>query len=247
MNQKYLYRYRSMLYKDLDRTFTHNELYYASPDSFNDPFDCKTPFTLKNCKEGDLKTLRELMAKWLENDSPHLSKGQRETRLDEHFKKDVILTALKETLQKNNSPLGMLCLSAVCDNILMWSHYANGHRGIALQFDKNGFMKWAGYCHAVNYQKKYPTLKDWLSCTTTNNYDELARNFLLRKSADWRYEKEFRAIQDPNLRDNANAGSRIYHFPKELLTGVILGAQISDHDRFRVEMWCHNCLLVSSH
>lgn len=49
-----LYRYRSIDSKDLSRTFTHCEVYFASPTQFNDPFDCKPPFSTTGYSQEDL-------------------------------------------------------------------------------------------------------------------------------------------------------------------------------------------------
>ena len=48
---------------------------------------------------------------------------------------------------------------------------------------------------------------------------------LLRKSEHWIYESEWRIIVNP---DNDNSGNRDYKFPEELLTGVILGCQMTE-------------------
>lgn len=33
--------------------------------------------------------------------------------------------------------IGILSLSKICDNLLMWSHYGNCHKGIVVEFDDN--------------------------------------------------------------------------------------------------------------
>ena len=35
--------------------------------------------------------------------------------------------------------VGVICFSQTCDDILMWSHYGNCHRGMVIQFDPNFF------------------------------------------------------------------------------------------------------------
>jgi hypothetical protein len=61
LKNKFLYRYRSMISRDLDRVFTHCEIFFPSPNSLNDPFDCKVPFTFKDSTE---KEIREFF-KWI--------------------------------------------------------------------------------------------------------------------------------------------------------------------------------------
>jgi hypothetical protein len=130
-----------------------------------------------------------------------------------------------------NSELGVLCLTEVPDDILMWSHYADGHRGLAFQFDKARLEGAFNYCKEVDYRNNIIELKDITGATP----DELAALLLLKKAIRWKYEKEWRIIVDPNL--NTIPGCRIYRFPKEALTGVIFGCEMTADDKYTVNAW----------
>src|SRR5262249_53331053 len=51
---------------------------------------------------------------------------------------------------------GVLCLSECPDDILLWSHYADSHRGLCLEFDVAGYSEVFPRLHAVKYQDEYP-------------------------------------------------------------------------------------------
>lgn len=80
---------------------------------------------------------------------------------------------------------GMLCFTADWKNPLMWGHYADNHRGMALGFDIPE-EKLA----PITYAKK---MFDFKVNPRTGEPDELAvKKLLTTKFYDWRYEKEFR-------------------------------------------------------
>lgn len=237
----YLYRYlrfnrrgnRLTDWEDnrLKRILIHNELYFALPMKLNDPFDCKTLFTFEGSDEADF---RKFFYSLLRHKFRNLSeKGIKkkvdsiiEKKLHENpqWRKDQIETWLKIQLSEN-AKLGVLCLSKQRDDILMWSHYADGHTGFCLEFDKEGLKSW-NFCGPVRYRKVYPTFKEFVNCPK-----ELHRLFLLRKSDHWKYEKEWRVIVPRN---------RHLRFPDHLLTGVILGCQMPERNRNMICRWAES-------
>ena len=119
--------------------------------------------------------------------------------------------------------IGVLCLSAVRDNILMWSHYADSHGGICLEFD--GCFEFFAQTHEVMYPPVRPRINPF-----RQSQDEMMEAALLTKAEYWRYEQEWRLVQNMH-------GPGVYHFPPEAFTGVILGAQISPTDVKKVLGW----------
>ena len=241
---KYLYRYlkfntgrRSLDWKDkrLERIFTHSELYFASPSKFNDPFDCKTLFT---CEGSGVAEFRKFFEGKLKKDFPTLSDKaikQRVTALiREGFYKDTKwrqyhIRKFQQGLEAESEKLGMLCLSQKRDDILMWSHYTDGHTGFCLEFDREGFKSW-NFCNPIQYRKAYPTCKNFIRKIES---EALHHIFLLRKSEHWKYEKEWRVIINCE-----NPASRTLKFPDELLTGVILGCQMPKAYERVILRWC---------
>lgn len=85
---------------------------------------------------------------------------------------------------------GVLCFSKSWDNPVLWSHYADRHRGIALGFDIDSSM-----ARGVTYTKIRPPFR---------RVDEAALHTLLyTKHRDWQYEKEVRVFARLEERDVA--------------------------------------------
>jgi len=49
-----IYRYRSIDDHTIEG-LKNNEFYFSSPKEFNDPFDCKSKFTFRDCTDADWK------------------------------------------------------------------------------------------------------------------------------------------------------------------------------------------------
>ena len=246
--KNYLYRYQSLDEKYLN-VFSKKELFFSSPIYLNDPFDCKAFLTYKNCSIDDLfnyiffQVKRGKEAKKL----PATEEGLRKEALgllskvleDEILKGDSSLSQSMEDHKRkfleDISELGILSLSERKDDLLMWAHYAAGHTGYCLEFDKKKLEEWVTSIREtkkfiklekVIYNESYPTLKDYMEYVSRGPGSSLDELFLLRKSSHWEYEKEWRIIISIDVKD---PNSQRYQFPEEMLTGVILGLK-SDHE-----------------
>jgi hypothetical protein len=204
----------------VEKLLSHSELYFPSPKTFNDPFDCKVDFTFDGCTDDDIR-------KYLENG---LNALNREAEIDKWFEDALsnkigwqqnVKNQAVEILQPEIDSTGVLCFSEHRDDILMWSHYSDGHKGVCLEFDKERLKAWK-FCRPVDYDQEYLSFKKFLEALPDN---ERSAQLLLRKSEHWIYESEWRIIVNP---DNDNSGNRDYKFPEELLTGVILGCQMTE-------------------
>ena len=80
--------------------------------------------------------------------------------------------ALKKELDER---VGVLSLTEIPDDILMWSHYTNGHNGICLEFDVESYGGAFPHLGPVGYQDEYPEV--------TYKFVELLKQFGLREEA----------------------------------------------------------------
>lgn len=96
------------------------------------------------------------------------------------------------------------CFSKRNDSILMWSHYADSHRGVCLEFETPNQKEFA----EVEYTNKRPTIKMYNLFSTYIAHDfigkpieaegfkyakDLIKPFFV-KSTDWSYEEEIRCL-----------------------------------------------------
>ena len=103
----------------------------------------------------------------------------------------------------------------------MWSHYADGHRGICLEFDRGNDL--IGTTQQVKYRKTYP---EW-----TNPYempDPL--DLILTKSEEWWYEREWRIVATPLDGPLKICNADFVRLPDGALTAIIVGAASSCYD-----------------
>ena len=111
--------------------------------------------------------------------------------------------------------MGVLSLSEINDNILMWSHYSESHTGFCIEFGRselNELGNW-DHCAPVNYDENLPTFKP-IELPSIKTVTQI----LLTKSVLWAYEKEWRII--------AKKGNQTYPLPGNI-TGIIFGYKMS--------------------
>ena len=208
----------------MERIFTHDEVKVNSPDNFNDPFDCGISVSVEGTDE-DFKNLliehyKEKYSKASDEEiyqlvEKHLSDG---THRDTEKMKQLLNGTIKAMLKG----IGVYCLSEKNDDTLMWSHYADGHKGFCLEFEAktdNSFLRRA---FKVKYRNKMPKFSFFKK-------DEWIHEFLITKSGRWCYEKEWRIIDFK--------GPGIYQLPDGVLSGVIFGCRISEPDEKRIASW----------
>ena len=129
---------------------------------------------------------------------------------------------------------GLCCFSAVRDNILMWSHYANKHQGFCLVFSNELAVvpKGIGRCivpFPMTYSGPIPVIDPTAFANQAAIYD-LVRKIILTKAHEWEYEKEWRIVL-PNI-------TRWQPFSSHYLTGIIFGCRMSEAHKEMIRGWC---------
>lgn len=96
------------------------------------------------------------------------------------------------------------------DSILMWSHYAEQHQGICIEYDFSN-EKQAALVHPVLYSDKFYNMKAHHSGTLNLKLSSLT------KSKDWEYEKEWRIAMIAGDTDSMRIRAPM---PKTIYLGV---------------------------
>ena len=250
LKEKLLYKFRNIAKDSSDHTkpdkkkihyveriFTHNELYFPSPIGLNDPLECRPLVTLgdlsdQRYREKYVSYARRVMIAGGNTADPKEISAWLENHTQEEAQN--LCNQLTEALRLDLGKYRICSFSAVNDNPLLWSHYADSHQGFCLVFDANNEL--FGGASKVEYQDEYPTY----DFTEEDDY-VVMKNSGLVKFSDWSYEQEFRLVSaEPNYEDALPVKNNIWSFPAEMLKGVILGYKISDPDRDIVETWSHN-------
>ena len=234
-----LYRYCSLDGARFDwftQMFRDNKIWFAKPADFNDPFECQFRMSFDASTYQKETRYVEYQVKkgckpreaWKRAKKFFRPKGLNEIREWERER----LEAFKKMLLCET---GMLCLSEVRDDILMWSHYADSHRGTCLEFGLGGYksMEYVDFfarAHKVRYQKGVPRFEFY----RPQDAAEQVAATVLTKANHWEYEKEWRIVDlDP--------GPGLHNIPEGIISGVILGLQMPDDQRERVRHVIAEC------
>ena len=226
-----LYRYRELgESKDdsnVEKMLINSEIYLNNPKDFNDPFDCKTNTVYhsddynewyKLCVDNGLN----------EAEADRLASSMMGKKLTNE---DLLGRDIDRKIYAIN------CFSEVNDSILMWSHYANAHKGICIEYSPCEEL--GGICFElveglsqihdpvlnrllgivkVNYQMNMP-----LEYNRLKDDSKKLIEFLRTKHSDWKYEKEWRILLvQEQLRRNPIIIKR------KQITGIIFGLLIDD-------------------
>lgn len=110
----------------------------------------------------------------------------------------------------------ILSLSKDPENVLMWSHYADSHRGMVITFDPS-IKYWKNIrLKEIEYKTQRLPLP-----TEDTNVDEYVEKIITRKSTCWEYEQEWRMI-NYHLQPNKN----FVRFDKNAIKAVRLGLEM---------------------
>lgn len=210
---KILYKYRFFdNKKNQRRIVTNSELWFTSAKKFSDPLDSNIFFDFEDKPQG-------IMMKWLINAvriyEPNIPPEIVEERARQRYQRiqsdrNYWSRISKEILDNNHSKFGICSLSAVKDEILMWSNYVKNHEGFCLGLDTKSLKKYQLdivksqkvliELHEINYTDEMPKINffnSMLSDQMSNFYNIL---FLMNtKSNNWKYEKEYRLIYWDNV------------------------------------------------
>jgi hypothetical protein len=137
----------------------------------------------------------------------------------------ILRRELTRFRHSHNSKIGLLCFSEAWKNPVLWSHYADGHRGICLGFDLNPDLGLRGLQNVIYEEDKLQALPDDVEELSTRGEipEYLQQLLLFTKYGHWKYEQEIRAVIDL---ETAIPERRMYFYPfgnDVVLREVILG------------------------
>lgn len=240
-------------------------LRWSAPSLFNDPFDIQFNMQItadpSRVKSMALARLSDVIDGRI---APHpdsllgyfvgmlgdprikMSKGEIIDRLapavDEGFERMLAeLPSVNADAAKLLEDVKILCLTVRPDNGLMWSHYADSHKGVVLRFRSiPAFDTPYGLAKPVNYVDEIPPLvgeqelADSFAGVGTFDKAEILNRAVYTKAADWRYEEEWRL--------NSGGGRRpgeLFEdvpFGRNELDGLIFGLRTSEDDREQIKI-----------
>jgi hypothetical protein len=164
-------------------------------------------------------------------------------RIAENLEKQLIPRGAKQVEQrfpvtvrtiyeKLDANMGILSLTETPTNVLMWSHYAEGGRGVLIQFKSSHPWFWCQRSKDDEFHHlcrvKYPSsrLPKFL-------FDTVGEELLYTKDKEWEYEREWRIIRSfsdaaVHLGPDSNGKDvHLFAIPPDCVSGVAFGYRAS--------------------
>ncbi|MDR6114119.1 MULTISPECIES: DUF2971 domain-containing protein [Sphingomonas] len=203
-----LYKYRPFHINSL-RSVIQAEVFYAKPKTFNDPLDCDPTIEIDISRphlenllyqmllrtrsekeaEGDISRLRYYSTEYGD---------YRKDETVESYLKTIVANKIKDELDDELGNEGVLALSSTWASALMWSHYADEHKGICIEYDTRDQDH--PRLAPVNYRapRAVKTSDLWLWKAKGDNFarQRVFDTYFYSKSSEWKYEKEWRDVSD---------------------------------------------------
>ena len=102
-------------------------------------------------------------------------------------------------LNKLLDSVALYCLSSNPKNVLMWSHYANSHKGFCIEYKPNCIpaikMKYKAEIFKIDLINQVKAIFE----SSVNEYNgQVIEDVICTKLIDWEYESEYRLINAEN-------------------------------------------------
>jgi hypothetical protein len=214
------------------------ELKVTPPAEFNDPFELCPSLEQSDAEKKACDCFLEQELEETRIDFGRLSEDQKQVWRDRA--RNLILTKSADAASK--AGLRLLCLSNSAEIITQWAYYADGHRGLALEFDTavlgqicehDDFCKWRKVRY--NVRKPQPVFQAFCESRRRGgeiHLDLVISNMASEKSVEWQGEQEWRLLVRSSRITSRLGGDKLLYFlpvPKETITRVILGIRSSAH------------------
>lgn len=266
MMPKSLFRFRPFEERSLD-AFQNDIIYAVTADKFNDPYDTLVRYDLEGVEKWvntvmNTETLGK-MKEWyaqgwdLPKEVKHILPKEMtdtlrvalsliedikdyEERIEETRKRvisqiETYFPILSETSKRYSA---IACFSESIESVLMWSHYANSHKGFALEYNFRPILeqpiKNVGLFPVI-YSEERLDISDYIAYEFLRilgipaKMPDIAASIknALWKSDIWAYEKEWRMI-DSTPRDITDERASAIHYKP---VAIYYGRHMSSDDK----------------
>jgi hypothetical protein len=196
-------------------------LYLSPSRDLNDPFECRPHWSWPN-SASQAKAIRDRLIKVARRNGAKTRDAERYASRS-ISNKELFSKTIKDVIAKNFGIARLCSFTSSIDNILLWSHYANSHKGLCIEFDAEQLP--IASAMKVHYQDNYPSVDYPMP--------DDARGFaaVLTKSRVWEYENEFRLLLVPSAPEQHPNDGESYCLSGGEITSIYLGAEVSDAHR----------------
>lgn len=203
-----LYKYRSFGVNSLTE-LCESEVYFSDPKKFNDPLDCSP--TLIN--DLDLTGVEKLMHRIISQNQSlekadekiqklrYMSTEYGDYKVDvgvQNYYIRLLIQEVKRQLDDMMKSRGVLSMASKWNSPLMWSHYANEHKGICIEYDISKAV--CKKPKAVDYFGErgiyLSKISEYVFKDSINSVEEIEHKYFYTKANQWSYEEEWRYLSE---------------------------------------------------
>lgn len=179
-----LFRYRAFDRYSL-QALIDQKVWLASPDSFNDPLDCKFHVSAQHTDQELVDHLNECA-----RDRNEVRRFSLEDIPKERPKFEAVLATLKEGIRN----AGICCFVATPFEPTMWAHYADGHRGFCIEYERTPANDLGNEgCYRVEYLDE--AFSRFAGLDFFREPKRVLKRILTSKSKSWHREHEWRLVR----------------------------------------------------
>jgi len=201
-----LYKYKAFGVNTIE-LLCKSHVYFSDPAQFNDPLDC-SPTVIADVS---LQEIEHLCYQMYLNDKGkqgaddaiqnirYLSTEYGDYTKDkdvEGYYQGMLTSHINQQLDKIMKNKGVLSLAGQWDSPLMWSHYADEHKGICIEYDISSSVR--GAPKEIDYEGNrgisVSTLLDWIFKNSKSAENEIESKYFYTKANQWKYEDEWRYL-----------------------------------------------------
>lgn len=167
------------------RILSENTLKFSSPFDFNDPFDCYEELIKFDLTVAFIEELVQNGSLKLTEEDKKLTPEKLLEQVESVF--DFKNSVLKSIFHNIKTELWISCFCREYNEILMWSHYADKHKGLCIGFNLDGLLETFKFIKSnVNYPDNFSKV-DYCA-----NPEKALEYFVSTKAKNWKYENEIR-------------------------------------------------------
>lgn len=183
-NPQSLFKYRAFDRYAL-QSLIDGKVWIAAPKSFNDPFDCAYYIDREHSDQ-------ELLAHL--NDCAESRGDTRRFTLENIPQERLHFERALASLEEGVRNAGLFCLAATPFEPLMWAHYADGHRGFCIEYERrpDNDLGVSDCCKVIYVDPTFPIFR---ALDFFREPEDVLLSILTRKARSWSYEHEWRLIR----------------------------------------------------
>jgi len=192
---------------NLEDILLNQKIFLSSPRNFNDISDCRVQLDFSGSSEDYMKMQKDIYARHEGIKPKEAKKKVRKINLTRKRINDI----LRASVHKNADRYGIACFTEHISSPTQWAHYANNHKGVAIEFRWDGFSE-DFPVFPIRYADQLPKVN-----VIKGDYGSIYLEGCYTKSLDWSYEKEWRIVK-------LEADNSYLNIRQGRVTAVILGA-----------------------